>query len=447
MGDTHTRPAAGALEAVLRRVPPRSLAACRCVCRKWRAIVDSRRLLRPDLLPLSVGGIFLSLGRAPQAPPALFARPSSSPAARRILAGRQLESYVETITTETDDTPIMTILDCCNGLVLLADELVVNPATRQCARVPPCPAWPDGYCLGDAYLAYDPLVSPNDFEVILIQDPSFYEDKLEDGSEWPPSCYTMSIYSSRTRAWEERPFVRDSDPAGTFAEARSAREPETRHAVYWHGALYVHCKGDFILRIELSDHKYRVIKLPEGVSSTTYFYLHLAKSKDGVYFALARSGFKLQVWLLNEVDGKAEWLSKYDINLRAVDAHFKANRDYPVEKPWILRDGYYKKGNSNRGPEVVEEWDSDDDNVLEIEADGRGSEEKGHSSGIVSILGFHPFKEVAFLQLSLGRVVACHLDTSKIQDLGNLSLGYYGDVVDTTFVYTPCWIGELAKHN
>ncbi|CAN6344969.1 unnamed protein product [Urochloa humidicola] len=441
-GTGDTRPAARALEAV-RRVPPRGLAACRRVCRKWRAIVDSRHLLRPDLLPLSVGGIFLSLGRAPQAPPALFAR--SSPAARRILAGRQLERYVETITTETD-TLVMTILDCCNGFVLLADELVVNPATRQCARVPPCPAWPDGYCLGDAYLAYDPLVSPNDFEVILIQDTSFYEDKLEDGSEWPPSCYTMSMYSSRTGAWEERPFVRDGDPAGTFAEARSAREPETRHAVYWHGALYVHCKGDFILRIELPDHKYRVIKLPEGVSSTAYFYLHLAKSKDGVCLALARGGFELQVWLLNEADGKTEWLSKYHINLRAVDALFKADRDYPVDNPWILRDGYYKNGCSNREREVVEEWDSDNDDVLEIEA-GRGSEEKGHSSGLVSILGFHPFKEVAFLQLSLGRVVACHLDTSKIQDLGMLSLGYYGDVVDTTFVYTPCWIGDLSDPN
>jgi hypothetical protein len=45
---------------VLCRLPPRSLAVSRCVCRAWRDLVDSRRLLRADRLPLSVGGIFMS---------------------------------------------------------------------------------------------------------------------------------------------------------------------------------------------------------------------------------------------------------------------------------------------------------------------------------------------------------------------------------------------------
>ena len=45
---------------VLRRLPPRGLAASRCVCKSWRRVVDGRRLLRPDLLPLSLGGIFLN---------------------------------------------------------------------------------------------------------------------------------------------------------------------------------------------------------------------------------------------------------------------------------------------------------------------------------------------------------------------------------------------------
>lgn len=37
---------------ILRHLPPRSLAASRCVCTSWRAIVDHHRLLRADLLPL-----------------------------------------------------------------------------------------------------------------------------------------------------------------------------------------------------------------------------------------------------------------------------------------------------------------------------------------------------------------------------------------------------------
>ena len=42
------------LADVLGRLPPRSLAVSRCVCTAWRAVIDARRLLRPDLLPLSL---------------------------------------------------------------------------------------------------------------------------------------------------------------------------------------------------------------------------------------------------------------------------------------------------------------------------------------------------------------------------------------------------------
>ncbi|CAN6298240.1 unnamed protein product [Urochloa humidicola] len=50
------------LAAVLARLSPRSLAASRCVCKAWRAVVDDHRLLRmEDFLPLSVGGIFPGL--------------------------------------------------------------------------------------------------------------------------------------------------------------------------------------------------------------------------------------------------------------------------------------------------------------------------------------------------------------------------------------------------
>jgi len=49
------------LAGVLRRLAPRGLAASRCVCKAWRRVVDDRCLLRADLLPLSLGGIFLNL--------------------------------------------------------------------------------------------------------------------------------------------------------------------------------------------------------------------------------------------------------------------------------------------------------------------------------------------------------------------------------------------------
>jgi hypothetical protein len=49
----------GLIADVLRRLPPHSLAVSRCVCRGWRDLVDAGRLLRVDLLPRSVGGIFM----------------------------------------------------------------------------------------------------------------------------------------------------------------------------------------------------------------------------------------------------------------------------------------------------------------------------------------------------------------------------------------------------
>ncbi|XP_062213660.1 uncharacterized protein LOC133914600 [Phragmites australis] len=227
------------LADVLRRLAPCSLAVSRCVCKAWRAVVDGHRLLRADLLPLSLGGIFISLTREP-APPEFFARPSKGP---KIAC--KLENYVKM----DDCWSIPIIIDCCNGLLLL-DGRVVNPATQRWARLPPCPALLDGmtgFGWDDAYLAFDPILSPH-YEVLLIQDPLDYSKTLLEGSEWPPSPCTMCVYSSRTGTWEEKPFVREGGSAGTIEDVQSASEPEYRHAVYWHGALYVHCKSDFIMR-------------------------------------------------------------------------------------------------------------------------------------------------------------------------------------------------------
>ncbi len=65
------------LAEILRRLPPRSLAALRCVCTDWRSTIDSRRLLRADLLPLSLAGIFIDFWglRFPD----FFSRPPPTP--------------------------------------------------------------------------------------------------------------------------------------------------------------------------------------------------------------------------------------------------------------------------------------------------------------------------------------------------------------------------------
>ncbi|RLN17399.1 uncharacterized protein C2845_PM02G03460 [Panicum miliaceum] len=61
---------------ILARLAPRGLAVARAVCMSWRAAVGGG-LLRADLLPLSVAGIFLNFKyhRFPE----LFSRPSTCP--------------------------------------------------------------------------------------------------------------------------------------------------------------------------------------------------------------------------------------------------------------------------------------------------------------------------------------------------------------------------------
>lgn len=46
------------LADVLRRLPPSSLAASRCVRKQWCSIIDARCLLHVDLLPLQLDGFF-----------------------------------------------------------------------------------------------------------------------------------------------------------------------------------------------------------------------------------------------------------------------------------------------------------------------------------------------------------------------------------------------------
>uniref|UniRef100_A0A0E0B9V6 F-box domain-containing protein n=1 Tax=Oryza glumipatula TaxID=40148 RepID=A0A0E0B9V6_9ORYZ len=113
------------LEEILRRLAPspRSLAACRVVCKAWRAVADTRcPPPRPDLLPLSLAGIFFASYYCPvQEHPGFFARRGRHHRARII--SPKLD-YL-------DGAPIayLEARDHCNGLLLMCEH-VVNPATR-----------------------------------------------------------------------------------------------------------------------------------------------------------------------------------------------------------------------------------------------------------------------------------------------------------------------------
>ncbi|KAM0833213.1 hypothetical protein ACQ4PT_064401 [Festuca glaucescens] len=119
---------------ILRRVPPCWLAASRCVCRAWRDAVDGHGVLRADLLPFSLAGLFLHFRQHKF--PEYLARPSSTAGARAISGDL---SFLPSASPhcgyiwqeDCTDWYYYDIDGHCNGLLLLTGDYVVNPATRR----------------------------------------------------------------------------------------------------------------------------------------------------------------------------------------------------------------------------------------------------------------------------------------------------------------------------
>jgi hypothetical protein len=151
----------------------------------------------------------------------------------------------------------------------------------------------------------------------------------------------------------------------------------------------------------------------------------------GVHFAVAgQQG--LQVWFLDESGSKTERVLKHVT--RYPFSHYRTDR------PWILQDGSYgyddDQEENNQEPTAAEndsDWDSDADNVVDIDLD---------SCPCIEVLGFHPYRDIVFL-VSSRKVVAYYFNSSKIQHLGQLLIRYCYQIIREGFVYTPTWIGEL----
>ncbi|XP_044343862.1 uncharacterized protein [Triticum aestivum] len=200
------------LADVLRRVaPPRWLAVSRCVCKAWRAIIDGECLLRTEL-PFS--GFFITFMEL--CLPEFFARPLPPPG-RPAISGK-LDFLPRAIKVRPSGRSLYGgyyIQDHCNGLLLL-HGYVVNPATRRWDPLPRCPPNHGTGIVYDAlnreHLAFDPMASSHYHVVSIHYFPTYLRpdefDPLEEASEWPPSPYILQVFSSKTRRWEERSFVR-----------------------------------------------------------------------------------------------------------------------------------------------------------------------------------------------------------------------------------------------
>jgi hypothetical protein len=94
------------------------------------------------------------------------------------------------------------------------------------------------------------------------------QEDPDDSVEWPASSWMLDVFSSRTKQWQKRLFVREGEALETLATVRLDRleptdwGPRWRYGVYWGGALYVHCRGAFVVRY--TSQRFRNLSLPNS---------------------------------------------------------------------------------------------------------------------------------------------------------------------------------------
>ena len=166
---------------------------------------------------------------------------------------------------------------------------------------------------------------------------------------------------------------------------------------------------------------------------------------------------RLGVWILNDPCGKMEWMSKHERGL-VLPHHVFARQG--AHGPWVLQDTNYNFYRHqieyvcrNEEPVLDEqdfEWSSDDDYDGVDNREVAGEVYRGH----ITILGFHPFKEIIFLLLGLREdtVVAYYYNSFKSEVLGKVDpKGYVNDFVLVAneertiegFPYVPCWLEQF----
>jgi len=154
-------------------------------------------------------------------------------------------------------------------------------------------------------------------------------------------------------------------------------------------------------------------------------------------------------WNLDESGYQMEWVLKHDRDL------FKWLLKHKLQYtgPWALQDINYYYNNRNRDHDMEApaeekiEWTSQ---ASEDEKFTWSSDDECGHTGYVDILGFHPCKDIIFLSESITRGLAYHLNSSKVEVLGNIYPAGYDkelgneQLLESSFPYTPCWITQTA---
>jgi hypothetical protein len=123
---------------------------------------------------------------------------------------------------------------------------------------------------------------------------------------------------------------------------------------------------------------------------------------------------------------------------------FEEGHAQQIGGPWILQDvkdfeSWSSDEDSWDSWNSWNSWNSDEDSVLDID-----DAFEMDSSGAYHFLGFHPYKEIVYLDFPMERGVAYSWNSSKFHDLGSFKPEKFHYVrTYVPFPYTPCWMGEF----
>uniref|UniRef100_J3N9R1 F-box associated domain-containing protein n=1 Tax=Oryza brachyantha TaxID=4533 RepID=J3N9R1_ORYBR len=135
------------------------------------------------------------------------------------------------------------------------------------------------------------------------------------------------------------------------------------YSVFWQGALYVHSGGLFVTRFSTSNDKYQIIKTPIIIRTNKFEKPYLGISTKGVSFGFI-CDWQLSIWNLKESAGQMEWVLNYQHDLWALNFH--GNKNIGI---WIVEEDNLRKRRAAPSHKYLE-WDSDNDDFVEIEDDG-----------------------------------------------------------------------------
>ncbi|TKW29099.1 hypothetical protein SEVIR_3G373600v4 [Setaria viridis] len=297
------------LVEILARVPYRSLCRCRCVSKRWRALIS-----HPDhraRLPQTLAGIFyhgpvaVGCGGSPESTSTsnCFASvPGTAPplihTSFSFLPDREREELV--------------LVDSCNGLILFRcyrfpdegefDYLVLNPATEKWVAVPITRRWSSK--VQTVHLGFDPAVSSH-FHVFEFQV-DIDDDDYDAGDG---HVLGVKIYLSATGVWSHR-------QSGWSMEISFELDLKS---VFLDGMLYVIARESVVGSVDVEGKTWRIINFPRSKDSRFYDTgggfidlsqgrLHLANDDDMV-------GDKLAIWVLEDKDNE-QWTLKHTVRYK-----------------------------------------------------------------------------------------------------------------------------------